>query len=268
MFEKENSDIVDNLRHPMALLIRLLLSRQGRIDSRQMLIDDEENIIQALQAGVAVKMLFTTDKQMVSSDLRTLLPANVSMIEIAKRTSKKIFGGERFSRTFAIADMPMFVEEQRLTQIKKDIIVLDKLSLSGNIGAIIRTSLALNAGAMVFLDTEHVDVYDRRIIRSSRGYVFRMPIITLSTSDFINISKTNKLDLLVTTPYTEVGIDKIVEHRRPLAIVFGSEKAGCSSSLLEAAILKAKIPINSVVESLNVSVAASIILYLRREFNK
>ncbi len=54
---------------------------------------------------------------------------------------------------------------------------------------------------------------------------------------------------------------------RPLVIVFGSEKTGCSQALMDAATFRVQIPTNSKVKSLNVSTAAAIMLYSRTWFN-
>ena len=267
MSEKVDLNVVDNVRHPLALVIRSLLSKQGRVASGQFIIDDEENIIQALQANVVVTTLFLTEDLEMSDKLQTMLPSTLSVVKMAKRTSKKIFGGERMSRIFAISDVPTPISVDALTRLNKDVVVLENLSVSGNVGAIIRTSLALNAGAMIFLDADYVDVYDRRVIRSSRGYVFKMPIITMETNEFVQLSRQHGLKLLVTTPHAKNTVDQVADYKNPLAIIFGREKEGCSSKISEAADFQAKIPLHADVESLNVSVAASIILYLRRNFN-
>lgn len=266
--ERVNPNLIDSLLHPLAGPIRKLLSRDGRRELGKILIDDEENILQALQAGVKVESIYFAGEEVISEQLRKSLPAEASVHEVAKRTTKKLFENDKISRIFAIAKMPKSIGLDALKSIKKDVVVLEDLSISGNIGNITRTSLALGLGGMLLLNMDPIDLYDRRLIRSSRGYLFSMPMITASTSDFLDYCKKNNETLLVTAMDADKTVDDIATLPQRLLIVFGSEKDGCSPEIEAAATLKARIPISDKVESLNVSASAGITLYSRSKFNQ
>lgn len=263
-----NPNLIDSLNHPQAQEIRELLTRDGRKLKRKIIIDDEENIIQALRFNIKFIKIIATDKEQLTPEFRQQLPADVPIIELARRTGKKLFGGEKMSRIFAIANMPRPLSLPDLAMINNDIIVLDKLTISGNVGAILRTSAALSIGAMVLLDSDPVDSYDRRVIRASRGFVFKVPVLSVSTKEFIQFCKTQQIKMLVTTSHTDKLIEDVIQDKARLALIFGSEKQGCEQALMAAADIKAKIQIVQDVESLNVSVAASIILYLRNLYRR
>ncbi|MFT3891620.1 MAG: TrmH family RNA methyltransferase [Anaerolineales bacterium] len=252
----------------MAHPIRQLLTREGRRDLNQILIDDEENIMQALDAGVEVESLYFAGEEVVSTELRNKLTPGATIHEVAKRTTKKLFENDKISRMFAIAETPKPKGLELLKTIKKDIVVLEDLSISGNIGNIIRTSLGLDMGGMILLNMDPLDLYDRRLIRASRGYMFTLPIMTASTQDFINYCKTNNETLLVTAMEAEKTVDEIASIPERLLIVFGSEKEGCSPEIEQAATMQVRIPISDKVESLNVSAAAGITLFNRVKFNR
>ena len=266
--EEHNPFLIDSLNHPLAGPIRKLLHRDGRRDANQILIDDEENILQALDAGVEIDSVYFAGDEVISDTLRNKLTPGATIHEVAKRTSKKIFENDKLSRIFAIADTPKPKGLELLKTIKKDIVVLEDLSISGNIGNIIRTSLALNLGGMILLNMDQIDLYDRRLIRASRGYMFQLPIMTASTEDFLNYCKTNNETLLVTAMQADKSVEEIGAIPERLLIVFGSEKDGCSPEIENAATMKARIPINEKVESLNVSAAAGITLFNRLPFNR
>jgi TrmH family RNA methyltransferase len=117
---------------------------------------------------------------------------------------------------FAIAETPKPKGLEMLKTIKKDIVVLEDVSISGNIGNIIRTSLGLDMGGMILLNMDPLDLYDRRLIRASRGYMFSLPIMTASTTDFLAYCKANNETLLVTAMEAENrGRDRL--HPRTLA---------------------------------------------------
>jgi len=263
-----NPFLVDSLLHPLAGPIRKLLTRQGRQELNQILIDDEENILQALEAGVEIESVYYAGDEVISEDLRRNLTEGATIHEVAKRTTKKLFENDKISRIFAIAETPKPVGLEALKSITKDVVVLEDLSISGNIGNIIRTSLALGVGGMILLNADPLDIYDRRLIRASRGYVFCLPIMTASTSQLIDYCKQNNQPLLVTSATAEKTVDEISDIPDRLLIVFGSEKTGSSPEIEQAATLRVRIPTNEQVESLNVSAAAGITLYNRVRFNQ
>ena len=263
-----NPFLVDSLLHSLAGPIRKLLTRQGRQELNQILIDDEENILQALQAGVEIESVYYAGDQVISETLRKNLTEGATIHEVAKRTTKKLFENDKLSRIFAIAETPKPVGLEVLKTIKKDVVVLEDLSISGNIGNIIRTSLALGVGGIILLNADALDIYDRRLIRASRGYVFSLPIMTATTMQLIDYCKQNNQPLLVTSATAEKTVDEIANIPERLLIVFGSEKTGSSPEIEGASTLRVRIPINEKVESLNVSAAAGITLYNRIDFNQ
>lgn len=266
--EPYNPFLIDSLNHPLAGPIRKLLHRDGRRELGQILIDDEENILQALEAGIEIESVYYAGDEVISDALRNKLTPGATIHEVAKRTTKKIFENDKLSRIFAIAETPKPKGLELLKSIKKDIVVLEDLSISGNIGNIIRTSLALDLGGMILLNMDPLDLYDRRLIRASRGYMFSLPIMTASTADFLAYCKANNETLLVTAMEAEKSVEEIASIPERLLIVFGSEKEGCSPEIEAAATMRVRIPINARVESLNVSAAAGITLFQRARFNR
>ncbi|MCB0118915.1 MAG: hypothetical protein KDD72_07795 [Anaerolineales bacterium] len=265
---EHNPNLIDSLLHPLAQPIRKLLSRNGRQEMHKILIDDEENILEALKAGVEIESLYFAGDDNPSEKLLEKLPKHVSIHEVAKRTTKKLFENDKISRIFAIAKMPKPIGLEALKSIKKDVVVLEDLSISGNIGNITRTSLALGIGGILLLNMDPIDLYDRRLIRASRGYLFTMPMITASTADFLEYCKKNNETMVVMDMDAEKTIDDTASTPNRLLIVFGSEKEGCSPEVEKAATLTVRIPISDRVESLNVSASAGITLYSRSKFNR
>ncbi len=266
--EPYNPFLIDSLNHPLAEPIRKLLHRDGRRELNRILIDDEENILQALEAGVEVESVYYAGDEVISDELRSKLTPGATIHEVAKRTTKKIFENDKVSRIFAIAETPASKGLETLKSIQKDVVVLEDLSISGNIGNIIRTSLALDLGGMILLNMDPLDLYDRRLIRASRGYLFSLPIMTASTADFLAHCEANHETLLVADMDAEMSVEQIASLPQRLLIVFGSEKEGCSPEIEAAAAMRVRIPINPKVESLNVSAAAGITLFQRIGFNR
>src|SRR5262249_51857928 len=136
-------------------------------------------------AGVTLHSVFYAGDEVVSEDLKRRLSPRVAIHEVARRTCKKLFENDKISRVFAIAEAPAALGLGALVTIPRDIVILEDVSISGNIGAIIRTSLALYVGGVVLLNTDPVDVYDRRLIRASRGHIFSLPVVTATTEELL-----------------------------------------------------------------------------------
>jgi 23S rRNA (adenosine1067-2'-O)-methyltransferase len=261
-------EVIDWLRHPVALTIRQLLMRSEREQLQRILIDDEENIVQALAAGVTIESVFYAGDVRISNELQDQLPGDVRVYEVAKRTCKKLFEKEKVTRVFAIAHLPPPLPLKQLLATSGDLVVLEDLGISGNIGAIVRTAVAMGVGGLVLLNADHIDIYDRRLIRASRGFVFALPVVTATTDDWLGFCDRHGIPLLVTDAHGDKLVDEITSLSDRLAIVFGSEKGGVSAPIADAATLRIRIPMAPQVESLNVSAAAGITLYHRRQFNQ
>ena len=265
---EETVGVVDFLLHPLAILIRQALTRQGRLELNLILIDDEENILQALDAGVVIHSLYYSGGESLSSALVQKLSSNVTVYEVARRTCKKLFENDKVTRVFALAHTPSPRNLDSLSEIRRDLIALEDLTISGNIGAIIRTSLAFGAGCLILLNAEPVDIYDRRLIRASRGYVFSMPIVAATTEEFIRFCKRNRLPIVLMAAHAGRTAQEVASIGDRLVIVLGSEKEGCSEAITKAASLQVQVPTSSKVESLNVSTTAGIMLYNQLWFNQ
>ena len=260
---------IDSLLHPQAALIRALLTRsRQRAGNSLILIDDEENISQAIRAGVVIRSIVRSCDTTIPDDLRRCLPPDAQRYEITKRTCKKLFDNDKVSRIFAIADAPQPQSLDALLAARRDIVVLDSIGIAGNVGAIIRTSSAMGIAGIVLLNAESIDIFDRRVIRASRGYVFALPVIAATAAELIQLCASRGRAIVVTSPRADTAVSEISLLPHPLAIVYGGEKAGCSQVLMEAAKLRVEVPTSPAVESLNVAAAAAITLYCRYNFNR
>jgi len=85
---RENLGLVDSLLHPLAILIRQVLTRSGRLELNLILIDDEENILQVLEAGIDIHSLYYSGGEVLSSELLRKLPANIGIHEVVLKRSQ------------------------------------------------------------------------------------------------------------------------------------------------------------------------------------
>lgn len=151
----------------------------------------------------------------------------------------------------------------RTLQSKVKLLLLgDNLQDPGNLGTIIRSAYAFQAGGLI-LSNGSADCYSTKVIRSSMGAIFSLPIISRADLKLtINELKANNfrivaLDSKVSKPFWEEISE---EARMPKAYILGNEGHGIEAHILNLVDSRVCIPINPDCESLNVAVAAGIIL--------
>lgn len=151
--------------------------------------------------------------------------------------------------------------------LSNNIVVLDEITDPGNLGTIIRIIDAVGIKDLILTENS-VDVYNEKVIRSTMGSIFSANIIYMSKKELINYLLANNYNVITTklidksVSYTDM---KISDKN---AFVFGNESRGVSDELSYISSQNIVIPIYGNAESLNVSVAAAIILYKFREIKK
>ena len=138
------------------------------------------------------------------------------------------------------------------------LLILDSIQDPGNLGTIIRSSVAFNIDTIIIND-KCADIYSDKVIRSSQGMIFKTNIVKQDLYDFI--SKIKGQIKIYGTKVTGGKDLKTLEKISDFAIIMGNEGNGVNPKLLDMCDEYLYIPMNKDCESLNVGVATSIILY-------
>jgi len=138
------------------------------------------------------------------------------------------------------------------------ILLVDQIHHPGNLGTIIRSAAAFNVDTIVLNNS--VDVYNQKVIQATQGMIFHINIIKSPIQDFILELK--KQDYQIIGTDVKTGLDlRSAKAGKKRAVLVGNEGDGVSNELLDMCDIKVNIKMNAQCESLNVGVAASIILY-------
>ena len=140
------------------------------------------------------------------------------------------------------------------------VLVLAGLQDPGNVGAIVRTAAGFGAAGVVAV--EHTaNPYSWKALRGAMGGTFRLPIAARGTlPDVIASAGHEHLRLVAAVPHGGTPLPRL-DLTVPLALILGAEGGGVSEAALAAAQDTVTIPMHAPVESLNVAIAASVILY-------
>ena len=166
---------------------------------------------------------------------------------------------KKISTNVSLVDVIAICRYIENKQNKSDkVIVLDNVQDPSNVGAIIRTAVAFGYPS-IFLSHNSVDIYNDKLIRATQGALFKINIVSGDVVNKIMTLKEAGYTIIATTLQDAKSLQS-VKQEGPLAIIFGNEGSGVSQQLLDLADMKVKIEINNF-ESLNVAVAAGIVLY-------
>ncbi|WP_244835313.1 RNA methyltransferase [Clostridium sp. BJN0001] len=153
------------------------------------------------------------------------------------------------------------VENQKISESGSFYLLCDKVQDPGNMGTIIRTADAAGADGII-LTKGTVDIYNEKVIRSTMGSIFHIPIFYDNDLSEVKKLKSNGFKLIVTALDAE---NNFFEQKLDGKIILtvGNEGNGVSNDIVSLADIKVKIPMSGKAESLNVSIASGIIMYER-----
>lgn len=142
---------------------------------------------------------------------------------------------------------------------KTKLVMLDDVNDPGNLGTIIRTAAGLGYDGII-MSPNTVDLYNEKVIRSTQGVMFKIPIIKANLQEVIKLLKKEKV-FCIGTALTNAKDVKHITKKDKFAICLGNEAKGISKEVLDNMDENVKIAMKNDVESLNVSIAAGIIMY-------
>ncbi|HBW91659.1 MAG TPA: rRNA methyltransferase [Cyanobacteria bacterium UBA11149] len=139
-------------------------------------------------------------------------------------------------------------------------LALETVQDPGNLGTIIRTAAAAGAERL-WLSTDSVDLDNPKVLRSSAGQWFRLPmVVSPNLTDLVGQCQSQGIQVVATVPNATLSYWDI-NLQCPTLILLGNEAAGLRTDLADRADQQVKIPLYPGVESLNVAIAAALILY-------
>ncbi len=224
-----------------------LKEKKYRDSTNTFLIEGEHLIYEAYKEGILKEVL-----PLIGEDFSM----DCKVTFISKEVMKKL------SSTDSIPSVIGVCEKTKEKEISNKILILEDIQDPGNLGTIIRSSLAFGIDTVV-LSPKTVDLYNSKVIRSTQGMMFHINIIVRELIPFIEELKNNNYTIYGTKVDHGINI-KEIDKRDKYAIIFGNEGNGMSTDIENLCDYNLYIDMDNNVESLNVGVAASIIMYEMR----
>lgn len=139
------------------------------------------------------------------------------------------------------------------------IIVTEAIEKPGNLGTILRSADAAGAAAVIVCDRT-TDIHNPNVVRASTGTMFSVPIVEATSEEALAYLKAHNFSILAATPHAE-KLHSEVDLTGNVAIALGAEQYGLTAKWMDGADLRVRIPMLGMADSLNVSAAATILVY-------
>jgi TrmH family RNA methyltransferase len=229
-----------------------------RKKQNKFVIEGYKEIKAALAYGVAVQELFFCPELAVQK-VSSLEVEKEKIFEVSSEAFSKASYREKGDGFLAVADI--FEYDLKDIEIKDNsmLLVLENIEKPGNLGAIIRTALAVGADALILNDMQ-TDLFNPNVIRSGLGGIFGLKAIKSEREATAKFLQSNNIPAFVTSAHARKSYWE-ESYNRSFALVLGSEARGVSGFWKEQAASYLRIPMQSELSSLNVSVAGATIMY-------
>jgi TrmH family RNA methyltransferase len=246
-------------------LERLIHSREERARSGVFYIEGMRFVAAAADAGAQIETL------LVAPDLLT----HPFGLRLVRRLSDRGISCQRISAGL-YRDLSRVEEPQGIAAVVRQAwqpiesasasagicwIALDTIRSTGNLGSILRTAEAVGAAGVIFVGND-IDPYDPAVVRATMGSpLFRLRLVRTTLAGLIAWKRGAGLRLIGSSPHSAHDYLTVDYAASPVALWLGGERQGLSGGIQSLCDSVVRIPMVGRSDSLNVSVAAGVLLY-------
>lgn len=241
--------VITSLNNEYIKEVNKLHQKKYRDESKKFIIEGDHLVSEAYKSGYLKEIIILEDNFVKYDDIKTTYVTKDVMDKISEQISSS-----------NIIGICSYIEN---TNISNNCIMLDALQDPGNLGTIIRSAAAFNYD--VILGDNTVDIYNSKVIRSTEGMIFHVNFIKSNLLDFINKHDNYKFYIADMNKGFDVKeLNNVSKH----GIIIGNEGNGISDDIRNLDLDYIHIKQSSKCESLNVGVAASIIMHELGDINE
>lgn len=209
------------------------------------LVETKHLVLEAYKAGLIKELILEKNE---------IFPLDIQPLYVTREILKKISSLDNPSNVMAVVK-----KKKPPENIGEKVLILDRIQDPGNLGTIIRSAVAFNIDTII-CSNDTTDIYNPKVVRASQGMMFHIPILFANPKKIIEELKEKDYKIIGTkvTNGHDVKESSIYSH---FALIIGNEGQGISKEIDELCDENLYIKMNENCESLNASVAASILLY-------
>jgi TrmH family RNA methyltransferase len=256
--------IITSLTNSQIKQARALRQKKARSETGLFLVEGIHHVGEVIAAGWDVESVFYAPELLTSEFARDLIsriqttpqPVSAQVMEsLADKENPQGILAIVHQKTMKLADLKTTWKSTRHIRC----VALLSPQDPGNVGTILRTLDAVGADALFVLDGG-VELYHPTVVRSSMGTLFWKPVIQASFDEFITWARSEKFQMIGTSAHGDVEYQTFIPDL-PWILVLGNEQKGLSSEQIKACDVTVSLPMKGRVSSLNLAVAAGVLLY-------
>jgi TrmH family RNA methyltransferase len=250
---------ISSVQNPFIKSLVLLQEKaKARKQSGTFLIEGQREISIAIKGGYQIETVLFLPEICTEKEASQLAPT-AELIEINKEVFQKLAYRDTTEGILAVAKTKStLLSDLQLSQ-NPLILVAEAPEKPGNIGALLRTADAAHLDAVIIANPKS-DLYNPNIVRSSVGCLFTNQIATGTTAEIIHFLKEKKINFYCATLQNSNAYH-LENYTTPTALVVGTEATGLTQEWRDAATQNIIIPMQGEIDSMNVSVAAAILIF-------
>jgi TrmH family RNA methyltransferase len=250
--------LITSLSNPLIKQARALRQKKARLESGTFLVEGIHPVGEVIEAGWDVQsVLYAPD----------LLTSKYAHDLIARLQTQPQPVAASVMESLADKDNPqgiLAIVRQRQTRLgalksMRTAAALVSPQDPGNVGTILRTLDAVGADALFLLDGG-VELYHPTVVRASMGTIFWKRIIQTSFDEFAKWARKGKFQLIGTSAHADVDYQTLVPNV-PWILILGNEQKGLSTEQTKICDVTVSLPMHGRLSSLNLAVAAGVLLY-------
>lgn len=256
--------LITSLSNPLVKRARSLHQKKARSERCLFLVEGIHHVGEVIEAGWAVESILYAPDILTSDFAKNLLSRHSSEAQpVSPGVMESLSGKENPQGILAIVRQ----KETQFSELDplKNSVALVAPQDPGNVGTILRTLDAVGAEALFLLDSQEklggtVELYHPTVIRASMGTIFWKPVIRSSFDDFTQWARKGGYQVIGTSARGEMDYRTLIP-KSPWIVVLGNEQKGLSHEQLNACDVTVSMPMKGRVSSLNLAVAAGVLLY-------
>lgn len=263
--------VITSSSNPLIKLARSLRQRKAREESHLFVVEGIHNVGAAVEAGWNIhSMLYA--RELLSSPFGERLieeqsSAGVNCQSILPQLFETIAEKENPQGLLAIVQQRnITLDELDVKEFQWGVAAISPQD-PGNVGTILRTIDCVGADGLILLDGG-VDPYHPAIMRASMGSFFSKPVIQASFSEFITWVRSHQYKLIGSSAHAEIDYRSLSLIERPAMLLLGNEQKGMTPEQTQACDVMISLPMHGQASSLNLSVAAGVLLYAMLKDNQ
>ncbi len=255
---------IEGAANPLIKRIRALEQRKGREQAGAFFVEGIQAVWQAVDAGAVIETLVVAPDLLTSAAAREMIArqhaARTPVAEVSASLYERIAMRENPSGLAAIVRIVFHSLESLIVTPASLFVALHEISNPGNLGTILRTVDAVGGNGVILIG-DGTDPYHPNAVRASVGTLFRLPVVPVrQIEDALAWSRASGVSI-VTTSARAAHAHWQVEYPSPVLMLFGNEGRGLPPEIVARGDLSVRIPMHGSASSLNLAVAAGVLLY-------